>query len=112
MTGQATREAHLSESAYQRRIIDAAAALSWRVAHFRPARTAHGWRTPLEGHAGLPDLVLAKGGSVILVEVKSERGTLTTGQVAWLDQLGDHGRLWKPQSWPEVLAELRGEETP
>jgi hypothetical protein len=111
VTGQATREAHLSEAAYQRRIIDAAAALGWRAAHFRPARTARGWRTPLEGHAGLPDLVLAKAGSVILAEVKSERGRLGRGQAAWLEQLGEHGRLWKPQSWPEVLAELREEDT-
>lgn len=97
----------LSEDDLKARIIDTAKAYGWRVCHFRPARTAKGWRTPLEGDKGLPDLVLARDGVVILAELKSDKGKPTDDQVLWLEALGGHGRLWAPKDWPTIQAELR-----
>lgn len=77
----------MTESEFQANVIDLAHMLGWRVTHFRPAKTKHGWRTPLAGDPGFPDLVLARGGRVIFAELKSERGRLTADQEAWLDQL-------------------------
>jgi len=43
-------------------IVQAAKLHGWMVAHFRPALTAKGWRTPMQGDPGFPDLVLARKG--------------------------------------------------
>lgn len=99
----------ISEADLLQRTIDTARYSGWLCAHFRPARTARGWRTPMQGDAGLPDLILARRGVVIAAELKSERGRLGPGQREWLDALGEHGRLWRPDSWPEIQ-ELLTEE--
>jgi hypothetical protein len=101
--------ATLSEAALQQRVIDLAMLRGYRVAHIRPARTAHGWRTPYEGHPGLPDLVLARDGRVLLAELKTGRGRVTPQQRAWLDAAGEHGRLWRPADWEAIMTELAGE---
>lgn len=53
----------LSEAEFQRQVTELAELLGWQWVHFRPARTARGWRTPVEGPlgAGWPDLVLVRG---------------------------------------------------
>lgn len=98
----------LSEAQWLDRVVDTAKLHGWSVAHFRPARTERGWRTPMQGHAGFPDLVLARDGVVILAELKTNTGRPTVEQKAWLTQLGGHSRLWRPKNWPEVLRELKG----
>jgi hypothetical protein len=119
MTGQATRERSLSEAAFQRRVMDTATAHHWQVCHIRAAQH-HGkrWGVPYEGDSGLPDLILARAGVVILAELKSATGKPTPEQAAWLAAAGENGRLWRPSDWPAVLAELSAtprpetEETP
>lgn len=96
----------LTEDDLQARVIDLAQLHGWRVAHFRAARTGRGWRTPVEGDPGFPDLVLARGGRVILAELKSDTGRVEDTQHAWLFALGKHGRLWRPRDWPAVRDEL------
>lgn len=98
----------MSETAHQSRLIDTAILHGWRVAHFRPARTEHGWRTPVEGHTGLQDLVLARAGVVLLAECKKGGGRWAwqPGQREWRDAAGPHSRLWVPENWEEALAEL------
>ncbi len=96
----------LSETAWTSRVIDIARLHSWRVAHFRPARTQNGWRTPMEGDIGVPDLILARDGDVLLVELKTDRGRVLPDQQKWLDHLGVHGRVWRPRDSDEVLARL------
>jgi hypothetical protein len=73
----------MNEADYQARIIDTARLHGWRCAHFRPAHTAKGWRTPIEGDRGFPDLVLARDGHIIIAELKSDRGRLGPGQSEW-----------------------------
>ncbi len=78
----------LSEADFQTRIIDRARTLGWWVHHGRPARKGDGsWSTPIQGDAGFPDLVLARGGRVIFVEVKTEKGRLTDQQKQWMAEL-------------------------
>lgn len=97
----------LSEDELQDRILQAAELYGWRVVHHRPARTNDGWRTPMSGHPGFPDLVLARDGVVIIAELKSRKGKPTPSQELWLDALGHHGRLWRPADWPAIQNELR-----
>lgn len=96
----------MTEADFQGRIIDAAKVHGWRVAHFRPAKTARGWRTPMQGDVGFPDLVLARRGVLVLAELKDATRRVEPEQQLWLDQLGSHGRLWRPKDWPAVLAEI------
>jgi hypothetical protein len=97
----------MSEDDFKSRIMDTAMLYGWRICHIRPARKQHGrWVTPIEGHAGLPDLILARDGRVLLIELKSQVGKPTAEQLAWLAAAGDNGRLWRPSDWPEALALL------
>ena len=98
----------LSEDDFQRRVIDTAKLHGWKVTHFRAVKLPSGkWGTPLQGDAGFPDLALARGGYVILAELKTDTGTVEPAQAAWMAQIGtQHGRVWRPRDWPDILAEL------
>jgi hypothetical protein len=66
-------------------VIDLARLLRRRFSHFRPARTAHGWETPIQGDGrGFSDLVLVRV-CVILAELKSRTGRVSADQQAWLE---------------------------
>ena len=96
------------ERDYQNTILDAARMCGWRTAHFRPARTKHGWTTAVAGDgAGFPDLVLARSGVVVFRELKTDSGRLTEAQRHWLDVLPDAG-VWRPNDWGEVEAIIDG----
>jgi hypothetical protein len=96
----------VSENDFQRALLEAAHLYHWRVCHFRAARTKSGWRTPIEGDPGLPDLILARDGVVIMAELKSDDGILAADQEEWLRALGPFGRLWRPKDMPAILREL------
>jgi len=97
----------LTESMWQRRVLDLAALCGWRVAHFRPSRTVTGWRTAVEADgAGFPDLTMTRSGRLIVAELKSETGRVTPAQLAWLSELsavpGVEVHLWRPSDWARV----------
>lgn len=75
------------EQQVQAAIVQTALVLGWRVSHFRAARTGKGYRTPVEGHVGFPDLVLARAGVVFAWELKGAGGRPTVEQRAWLAEL-------------------------
>lgn len=90
----------MSEDDLLTAVIDLAKLLGLRVHHTRPARTAHGWVTPISGHKGLPDLVIAGPGGVLWRELKSNTGRLTLDQVEWISALRESGQdaeVWRPQ---------------
>jgi len=100
------------ESDLHRGVIEAAQLLGWKAAHFRPARTAHGWRTPVEADGkGFPDLVLVRD-RVVFAELKCGRNKLSPEQEAWLEalrQAGVEAYLWTDEMWGkgEIEAVLR-----
>lgn len=95
-------------------IIDLARYGGWMIHHGRPARTNSGWRTPIQGDIGFPDLVLAHPRhGIVFAELKSRTGRLTTAQWAWADILDAAARLagdavhvytWRPADWPDIVA--------
>ena len=101
----------ISERDWQRQVTDAAELFGWSWAHFRPARTERGWRTPVSGPlgAGFPDLILCRGGSLIAAECKSQDGRLRPDQRDVLDTLGQAIPVytWRPADLPQVLEILR-----
>ncbi|MBN9607834.1 MAG: hypothetical protein J0I11_00770 [Actinobacteria bacterium] len=103
-----TTTLRLTESAFQRRVIDYAKLHGWRVHHGRTVNVAgRGHMTPLQGHRGFPDLALARGGVVILAELKQDGRYPEPEQRAWRDAIGQQWRLWRPENWDEIQEELR-----
>lgn len=96
----------ITEQDFQAAVVDVARMYGWRVHHSRPAMRADGsWRTPIQGDPGWPDLALAKGGTLILAELKSERGALSAGQREWIAAIPAI-RVWRPSDMPEIVALL------
>lgn len=101
------RRLRLTEAQLTDVICDAARLYGWRVSHFRPAQTARGWRTPVQGDPGFPDLCLARDGVVVFAELKVGRGRLRPAQELWRDALGEQWRLWTDRDLDEVMQFLR-----
>jgi len=93
----------MTEAEFQHAVLQAAQLYGWTVGHFRPARTAKGWRTPMAGQPGFPDVTLARDGVVMLRELKTNTGRVSTQQRQWLAALGPHGRVWRPRDWESVI---------
>ena len=77
----------MSEAQFTSAVIELAKYRGWMVCHFRPARTARGWRTPIEGDKGFPDLVLARNGVVLFAELKIGKARLRVDQEKWSKEL-------------------------
>jgi hypothetical protein len=108
VNGRPVREREL-----QATIVDACRVLGYRVAHFRPARTAHGWRTPMTGDIGFPDLVCARPGRMLALELKAAGRRLGPGQAGWLDALHGamvHAQVVTPAGLDALLALLARKE--
>ena len=107
-----------SETELKEAIIDAAHTFGWKVVHFRPAQTKHGWRTPVQGDGkGWPDLTLVHtSGWIIFAELKDRRGRLTKEQNVWgaiLEMTTQHMLMtrvkyfvWRPADWPNIVRTL------
>lgn len=92
----------MTEAELQRGVLDCARLFRWRVAHFRPARSAHGWKTPVAADgAGFPDLVLVRE-RVLYRELKTGGGKLRREQAEWLTALEAAGcdvGVWRLSDW-------------
>lgn len=103
----------VTERDWLRQVTELAELLGWSWAHFRPARTEHGWRTPVSGPlgAGFPDLVLVRGRRLILAELKAQDGRLSPDQRNVLDLLRGAAEVhvWRPADLPLVADLLRPE---
>lgn len=104
----------MTERELQSGVVELARILGWRVAHFRPAMTKHGWRTPVQADgACFPDVVLVRD-RVLFAELKAGRNRLSPEQAAWLEALREAGaeaHVWTDADWfaGVVEAELRHE---
>jgi hypothetical protein len=99
-----------SEGDFQKTVTDALTLFGWRWCHFRPARTQRGWRTPLSGSPGFPDIVAVRGDRIIFVELKAANGKLRDEQRSWLSALGAAGaevHCWRPNDWPVIERLIR-----
>jgi len=101
----------VDEASFEDAVIDMARLLGWTVHAERRARTAKGWRTPVKGHVGFPDLVLVHpAGGVIFAELKTDHGKSTIEQFWWADTLrraGAEHYLWRPKDWDAIEKRLK-----
>ena len=100
----------ITEADFTRQVLQLAKHCGWRSAHFRPGRTAKGWRTAVQGDgAGFPDLILIRGGLLIVVELKVGKNKPTEEQRAWLEAFREaavNAFVWTPKDWPEIKETL------
>jgi len=97
------------EADLQKGVIDVARILGYRVAHFRPAQTKHGWRTPVAADgAGFPDLCIVGHGRLIFAELKCGKNVLSAEQAQWLEALragGQEAYVWTDGDWAAGIVE-------
>lgn len=100
----------MSEADLLKGVLDIARVLGWKTLHLRPARTAHGYRTPIQGDGvGWPDVFLVRRTRLVAAELKAERGRMTDAQRDWLEALRDAGVEtfeWRPADYPDRVAEV------
>lgn len=84
-SGAKVLSASMSERELQEHVVSMAKALGWLVNHAWDSRRSE---------SGLPDLVMARRGTVLLAELKTERGTLSPAQWEW--QHAATAELWRP----------------
>jgi hypothetical protein len=96
----------MSERELMACVVDLARVMGWRVAHFRPALTSKGWRTPVAADgAGFPDLLMVRD-RIVAAELKSDTGLLRFEQREWLQDLRDAGvetYMWRPADFPDAI---------
>lgn len=94
-----------TEAEFLRMVLQLAKLRGWYTYHARPARTARGWRTAVQGDGvGWMDLLCVRE-RVIVAELKVGRGKLTPEQSAWLSAFREAGVgafVWTPNDWPEI----------
>lgn len=100
------RHVALTETQWQEQVTGLAEHLGWSWVHFRPARTATGWATPVSGPLGKgwPDLVLVRE-RVIFVELKADQGRTSPAQWSVLEALKDAAAeffVWRPIDFEQV----------
>lgn len=99
-----------TEAECQKTIIEAARTLGYLVHHTRPAQTGRGWRTPIQGDRGFPDLVIAGHGRLFVVELKRKPNRVGVEQMEWIAELERAGIyssvVWVPDGMHAFIAEL------
>lgn len=103
----------LTEAEFQSQVCQLAELYGWSWAHFRPAMTKYGWRTPVSGPlgAGWPDLVMVRGDRLVFVELKRDRTKPTGLQdtvLTILSQTRAEVYVWRPRDWDLVMEVLTG----
>ncbi len=102
-----------SEASFQRAVIEYARLQGFRVGHVHDSRrqVRPGVLVGDRDAAGIPDLIMVRGETVVFAELKSAKGRLRPEQTAWLDALvvvaeaaPEHVkiRVWSPLSWADI----------
>jgi VRR-NUC domain-containing protein len=96
----------LTEAQFMEQVAQLAELRGWSWAHFRPARTAKGWRTPVSGPLGKgwPDLFLIRhrDQKFMGVELKVDGGRQTSEQEEVEIQFvlaNIPFYVWRPTDW-------------
>ena len=90
-----------TEAEFMAQVVELARWYSWKVFHpYDSRRSSHGY----------PDLTMVRPPRVIFMELKKEKGHLTTHQEWWQDDLkrcpGVEYYLWRPIDWEDLVKVL------
>lgn len=95
----------VSEAEFTRTVIEYARFRRWLVNHQRPARTARGWRTAIQGDAGFPDIIAVRLSRTVVAELKLPGNRATPAQKLWLAAFVAAGAevfIWTPADWSTI----------
>lgn len=101
----------LTEAAFTRQVLDLATLTGWITAHFRTSRVQRKngsiyYETAVQGDGkGFPDIVLCRGRTLLVVELKIPPNKPTAEQENWLAAfrlVGAVVRVWVPGDWLEI----------
>jgi hypothetical protein len=88
----------MNETEWQKQVLKSAHSLGWHSMHI--GRTGKHQAVGAKGTLGTgwPDLVLVKGGRILFVELKADKGTVTQEQKDVLMLLQNVGQcfIWRP----------------
>ena len=101
----------MKESYFQSQVVMLAKLHGWLVMHTRAVEIRPGvWKTPLQGHAGYPDLTLVhKYKGVIFAELKSDTGRISPAQKIWHETLKEAEceiYVWRPKDIQAISERL------
>jgi len=88
----------------------------WQRAHFLPAVTGRGVRTPVQADGkGFPDIIQIheERKQIFVAELKVDRNKPTAEQKRWLELfriVGVPTYLWYPKHWDEIYWVITGEK--
>ena len=106
----------MTEDELLRAVLDLLRVYQFRTFHARPAWTAHGMRTAVQGDGkGFPDILAVICGRILAIELKSDVGQPTLDQRAWLAAFRENGAevyLWRPSDLPGIPGILSGRFAP
>ena len=98
------------EAQFQAQVIQLARINGWKVFHPAKMQSRDGTcRTALQGDKGWPDLVLAhRDKGLIVAELKSDKGTVSFDQQAWLTHLAPWAEVhvWRPKDIDTIAERL------
>ncbi len=112
MAGELPR---ITEEEFIKQVAELANLYGWVCAHFRPARTHHGFRTACQFQAkGFPDLLMTHAARHLLVvaELKVGGNKCTAEQREWIYQFTSCNVatfVWTPDDWGDIESLLKGE---
>ena len=94
----------MSEKTLTEMVKSALRATGWMAAHFHDSRrqVKPGVFIGDAAAKGFPDIVAARGGRLLVAELKSEKGKFRDGQEDWLDafsRVGAEVFVWRPEHW-------------
>jgi hypothetical protein len=88
-------------------VVDRATERGWHVVHYRKAASRKGYKTPVLGMVGGPDVLCARDGVVILAELKRNRSYLKPEQKQWAAAIGNrYHRVWRPRDAHAIIQAL------
>ena len=90
----------MNEKAFQEIVVTTARENGWMVYHTYDSQ---------KSAPGFPDLCMIRNGVIMFVELKTDKGAVTTGQRQWIEQLLRHQyhcqhflmEIWRPHIWDE-----------
>ena len=99
---------HMNEKAFQEIVVTTARENGWMVYHTYDSR---------KSEPGFPDLCMVKNGWILFVELKTDKGKVTTAQRQWIEQFIRHQydcqnllvEIWRPHIWDEKKKLLIGD---
>lgn len=100
----------MTERQWQTTVEQALTAAGWRWYHAPDNRPGGRTGRIQKVTAGFPDLIAVRGGRLLALELKAQRGRLGPAQQEWLDALalaGAEVAVYKPSDWDALWERIR-----